>query len=114
MGIKETRREGADNIAANLKRLMNWRRLVDRPGDWFEVLRVERERINAAVPADDIERMMRHGHAGPARSVFHRDLTVFFLVGGAELSWRMKVALGIRRSHFDLAFAVQIPFRDSD
>src|ERR1700737_5467613 len=111
MSIEQTRREGADNIAANLKRLMNWRRLVHRPGDWLEILRVERERINVAVPADDIERMMRHRHAGPARTVFHQDLNIFFLVDRIELTWRMKVALGIRRTHFNLPSAVKKPFR---
>src|SRR5439155_22891359 len=74
MGIEQTRCEGADNIAANLKRLMNRRRLVHCPGDWLEILSVEREWINVAVPAHDIEWMMRHRHAGPARSVFHQDL----------------------------------------
>src|ERR1700737_3043902 len=107
MGIEQTRREGADNIAANLKRLMNWRGLVHRPGDWLEILGIERERINVAIPADDIERMMRHRHAGPARSVFHQDLNVFFPVDRIELTWRVKVALRIGGAHFDLALLIQ-------
>src|SRR5438477_10541707 len=114
MGIEQAWREGADNIATNLKRLMDWRRLVHGPGDRLEILRVERERINVTVPAHDIERMMRHRHAGPAWTVFHQNLSVLFLVDGIELGRRVKIALGIRRAHFNLAFAVHITLRDSD
>ena len=86
---------------------------MDRAGDRFEILRVERERINVAVPADDIERIMRHRHAGPARAIFHQNLGVFFFVDRVELGRPVKIALGIRRAHFDLAFLIQIAFRNS-
>src|SRR5260370_9153153 len=68
MGIEQPWREGADNIAANLKRLMDWRRLVHRPGDWLQTLRGERERITVTVPPPDIERTMHHRHPPPART----------------------------------------------
>src|SRR6185503_14642923 len=80
MGIEQARRERADNVTANLKRLMDGRWLVNRAGNRLEILGVERERINVAIPANDIERMMRHRHARPARSVLHQDLGIFFLV----------------------------------
>src|SRR6266849_3984608 len=69
MGIEKARRESANDVTANLKRLMNGRRLMDRAGDRLEVLRVEGEWINVAVPANNIEGMMCHRHARPARPV---------------------------------------------
>ena len=63
MRIEKARRKGADDVATNLKRLMDRRRLMHRAGDRLEILRVERERIKIAIPADGIERMMRQRHA---------------------------------------------------
>ena len=74
MIIEQARGEGADDVTANLEGLMNRRRLMDGAGDRLEVLRVERERINEAVPADDVERMMRVHHPRPARAIFHEHL----------------------------------------
>src|SRR6266513_3715769 len=111
MGIEKARRERADNVSANLKRLMDWRRLMNRAGDRFEILGVERERINVSVPADDIERMMRHCYAGPARAVLDQNFRVLFLVDCVQLTRSMKIALGIRSAHFDLAFLIQITLR---
>src|SRR5438477_1081294 len=54
MGIEKTRRERADNVSANLKRLMDRGRLMNRAGDRFEILGVKRERINVSIPADNI------------------------------------------------------------
>src|SRR5262245_24336080 len=71
MRIEQTWRKGADYITANLKCLMDRRRLVDRYVDPLEVLSIKRERINVAIPSDDIERMMGHRHLSPARAVFH-------------------------------------------
>src|SRR5215470_5087359 len=55
MCIEQARRKCADDITANLESLMDRRRLVDRASDRLEILRVKRERINVAVPADHIE-----------------------------------------------------------
>ena len=82
-------------------------------GDRFEILGVKCERINVAVPTDDIERMMSHRYAGPARAVLNQDFRVLFLVDCIELSRAVKIALRIRRSHFDLAFLIQITLRNS-
>ena len=57
--VQLPRRERADDEAVALERLMNRRRLMDRAGERLEILRVERERINDPVPADDVERMLR-------------------------------------------------------
>src|SRR5205823_2235569 len=114
MGIEKTRRERADNVSANLKRLMDRGRLMNRAGDRFEILGVKRERINVSIPADNIERMMRHGHARPAGSIFHQNLGVPFLVDWIQLGRSVKVAFGIRRAHLNLTFAIQIAFRNPD
>src|SRR5881392_4062228 len=113
MGIEKTRRESADDVTTNLKGLMDWGRLMNGAGDRLEILGVKGERINVSVPTDDIERMMRHRHAGPTWAVFHQNLSVFCLVDRIQLGRSVKIALGIWRTHFDLAFAVQIAFRNS-
>src|SRR6185295_20246248 len=114
MGIEQARREGANNIAANLKRLMDGRWLVNGAGDRLEVLGVEREWVNVTIPANNIERMMRHRYARPPRAVFHEDLGVLFFVDHIQFRRPVKIALRIRRPHFNLTFAIQIAFRDSD
>src|SRR5437588_13076350 len=106
MGIEKARRERADNVSPNLKRLMDWRRLMNRAGDRFEILGVKRERINVSIPADNIERMMRHGHTRPTGSIFHQNLGVPFMVDQIQLGRSVKVAFGIRRANFNLTFAV--------
>src|SRR5213078_948910 len=55
MRIEHAWRKCADDITANLECLMDRRRLVNRPGDRFEVLCIKCEWINVAIPADDIE-----------------------------------------------------------
>ena len=49
--------------------------------------------------------MMRHRHARPARAIFHQNLGVLLLVDRDQFGRPVKIALGIRRAHFDLAFA---------
>src|SRR5579864_3534431 len=93
---------------------MDRRRLMDRAGNRLEILGVESEWINVSIPADDIERMMRHRHASPAWTVLHQNFSVFFFVDRVDLGRTVKIALRIRRTHFDLAFAVQVTFRNSD
>ena len=75
MRIEKARRERADDIAANLKGLMDRRRLMDRAGDRLEILRVECERIDDSHPSRRrIERMMRQRHARQARAIFHQNI----------------------------------------
>src|SRR5438552_19040138 len=113
MGIEKTRRESADDVATNLKGLMDWGRLMNGAGDRLEILGVKRERINITVPTDDIERMMRHRHAGPAWAVLDQNFRILLLVDCVQLARSMKIALGIRSAHFDLAFLIQITLRNT-
>ena len=62
MRIEHPRRECADDEAVGFERLMNRRRLVDRPGDRFKVVGVEGERIDKAIPTNDVEWMVRLPH----------------------------------------------------
>src|SRR3712207_7310039 len=50
------------------------RRLVDPAGDRLEVGDVEGPRVEVAVPADDVERVVRVDVPGPAAPVLHVDL----------------------------------------
>src|SRR5205823_616934 len=76
MIIEHARRKGADDVAADLESLMDRRRLMDRAGNRLEILRIEGKGINEAVPAENIERVMRMHHPCPARAVFYEDLNV--------------------------------------
>ena len=51
-------------------------------------------------------------HARPARAILHQNLHVFFLVDREHLGRAVKIALGIGRAHFDLAFVIQIALRN--
>src|SRR5438067_5725919 len=113
MGVEQAWRERAHNVTANFKRLMDWWRLMNCAGDRFEILGVERERINVSIPANDIEGMMRHRYAGPARAVLDQNFRILLLVDCVQLARSMKIALGIRRAHFDLAFLIQITLRNA-
>src|SRR5206468_53410 len=64
--IQQARRERANDVTANLECLMDRRRLVNRASNRLEILRIKREWINVAIPADHIEGMMRHRHLSPA------------------------------------------------
>src|SRR5205807_9744454 len=79
-----------------------------------EILRIKGERINKSIPADDVERMMRHRYHSPARAVFDQNFGVAFFVDRVQLSWPVQIALGIGRAHFDLTFFIYIALRNSD
>ena len=58
------RQEVADHEVPALEDLVHRRRLVDLAGDRHVVVDVERVGVEAAVPADDVERVGRVGHPG--------------------------------------------------
>ena len=63
-GSRPCAAEVADHEVPALEDLVHRRRLVDPAGDRHEVLDVERVRVEAAVPADHVERVRRVGHPG--------------------------------------------------
>src|SRR5439155_27156268 len=69
--IEQARRKCAHNVTANLKRLMDRRRLMHRAGDRLEILRVKSKRIKITIPADGIEWIMRERDARETRTVLH-------------------------------------------
>src|SRR5947209_4970538 len=114
MIIKHPWRESADYIAANLEGLVDRRRLMDRAGDRLEILGVKSKRVNVAVPANDIERMMGVDNSRPAWAVFYQHRNVFLLVDNQGLGRTVEVTLGIRRAHSNLTFQVQVTARDAN
>src|SRR5260370_14156599 len=56
--------EGADDKPGRIKSLMDRRRLVERAGDWLEVVGIKRVRVKHAIPTDYVEGMMGEGVAG--------------------------------------------------
>ena len=63
-----------------LERLVHRRRLVDAPDDRLEVVDVERPRIEEAVPAHDVERVVVEHHFGEAVVLLDDDREVALLV----------------------------------
>src|SRR5207248_10571123 len=104
MSIEQARRKCANNVAANLKGLMNRWRLMHGSGDRLEILSVERERIKITIPADRIEGMMRERHPREPRAVLHQNIDIFLFVDGEQLGRRAEIALRVRRAHFNSAF----------
>ena len=113
------RAEVADHEVGALEDLVHRRRLVDLAGDRHEVLDVERVGVEAAVPADHVERVRRVGDpgadqaGGAVASVLDQHLHV-----GATLDERFdraeQVALAVRRVLQELAEPGEVALRRGD
>ena len=112
------RHEVADHEAAALEHLMHGRRLVHPSGDRLEVRDVERVRVQAAVPADHIERVGRVHVPGaddlPARGpVLDQHVHI-----GARFADRLagpvQVPFAVRRMLQELPVPGQVPLRRRD
>src|SRR3954470_746807 len=114
VSVEQARSKRADNITANLEGLMDGRGLMHRPCNRLEILSIKGEGVDVTIPSDDIERMMRIRDTGPTRTILNQNLDIFVLVDGEKFGRPMQIALGIRRSHSDLALVIQITRRDSD
>src|SRR5204862_7652491 len=98
------RRKCADHVTAYFKGLMDRLRLMQCSSDRLEILRVECEWVEIAVPADRIEGMLCQGPPRKSRSIFYTNINTFLLVDCDYLPRRVKIALRIPRAHFDLPF----------
>ena len=112
------RQEVADHEVVALEDLVHRRRLVDLAGDRHEVLDVERVGVEAAVPADHVERVGRVGHPGAddARR-WSRCLTstsTSVALGQERLGRAVQVALAVRRVLEQLPVAGQVALRRRD
>src|ERR1043166_6437824 len=106
MRIHHARRKCAHNISANLERLMSRWRLMDRAGDRLEILRVESEWVEIAVPSDRIERMMRQRHPRESRSIFYENIDILLPIDRNQLARTMEIPLRVGRAHFDLPLVI--------
>jgi hypothetical protein len=88
--------ERADHEVAGLEGLVDGRRLVHPPGDRLEVADGEAERPQVAIPADQVERVMRVVVGGDAIGAPHLDRELTTVLARCHELRRMDVALGIR------------------
>ena len=97
-----------------LEGLVRRRRHVDPPGDRLEVTDVERPRIDVAVPADDVERVVVE-HVG-LEAVLDPELDDVLAAVRVrlELDWRMQVAVVVGSVLEQLAVLVPVAARDLD
>jgi hypothetical protein len=115
MVIQEPRGERADDEATvALEGLVDGRRLVDGAGDRLEIVRVERERVDATVPADDVERVVHQCVSREPGAVLDDDGVIAFFIAGEQLTRAMDVAFAERGTESELAVVVQIAIRKSE
>ena len=111
------RQEVADHEVVALEDLVHRRRLVHLAGDRHVVVDVERVGVEAAVPADHVERVGRVGHPGAddagAGAVLDQHLDVVAL-GEERLGRAVQVALAVRRVLEELPVAGQVALRRRD
>src|SRR5258707_14759551 len=112
--VEHARCKRANNISANLECLMDRRRLMHRARDRLEILRVERERIEIAVPAERVERMMGQGHTGESRSILDENIDILLLIDRNDFARTMKIALRVRGAHLNLPLVIQVTLRNPD
>src|SRR6059058_786976 len=106
--------ERTDNEVLALEGLVRGRRLVDAAGDRLEVVDRESPRIEVAVPADDVERVVVDDIRLVAAAHAYLDGELAGLAHGVQLSRRMDVAVVVRRAFHDLAVVVAVAPRDLD
>ena len=118
--------EVADHEAAALEDLVHRRRLVHLARQRHEVGDVEHVGVEAAVPADHVEGVVRHevdragDAAGAVAAVLEVDLdagarrVVARVVGEERLGGHAQVALAVRRVLQELALRGEIPLRRAD
>ena len=87
---------------------------MDGAGDRLEVVGVEGVRIDHAVPADHVERMIGQGVARQPRAVLDQHRYVFFAVDDIRLARPVQIALAIRGAEAKLAVGIEIARRRHD
>src|SRR6267378_2292135 len=112
--VEHARCKRANNISTNLECLMDRWRLMNRACDRLEILRVERERIEIAVPADRVEWMMGQRHTGESRSILDENIDVFLLIDRNYFARTMKIALRVGGTHLNLPLVIQVTLRNPD
>src|SRR5207302_10797101 len=112
--VELARTEGADHEVPTGEGLVRGRRLVDAAGDRLEVVDRERPRIEIAVPADDVERVVvEQIRLVPAANAhLHRELAL--LADRSQLERRVDVAVVVRRALDDLGGLVAVAPRGLD
>src|SRR5439155_20350037 len=100
--------------AGSAECLMDGRRLVDSTGDRLKIVSIKRERVNHAVPADDIEGMLAERVARQPATVLDENRCVAFAVDDLRLLRTVEISLAVRGAEPHLAVRVQIAIRDDD
>src|SRR3954467_8099870 len=88
--VEEPRSKRADNVTADLERLVNRRRQVNSTRQWLKIIRVERKWIDETIPADDIAWMMGHNHPRQPGTVLHQDRVVALAIDGVQFARPVK------------------------
>ncbi len=110
--VEQPRDERAHHEAVGRERLMHRRGLMQRPGDRLEVVNRKRERIIAAVPADDVQRVMVQRDFGEQIPLLDDDAELAAFVVGLQFRRPADVPLAVRGMLHQLAFLRQVTIRE--
>ena len=111
MMIQMSRRESAHDESAAFKRLLIRRRQMNRSCQRFEIPGVERVGIKKTVPADDVERMLRHDNTREPATVLDQQRRVARIVDRPQFGWSVEVSFIERSSQHQLAVGIEVAGR---
>ena len=112
--VELARAERADHEVLALEGLVRGRRHVDAPRDRLEVVDRERPRVDVAVPAHDVERVVVEDVGLVAVADAHLDLELAALAVRLQLGRRVDVAVVVGRVLEQLPVLVAVAPRDLD
>ncbi len=112
--VELARTERADDEVRPFERLVRGRRHVDAACDRLEVVDRERPRVDVAVPADDVERVVVDHVRLIAVADAHLDDELAPLTMRLQLGRGMDVPVVVRRVLHQLPVLVAIALRDRD
>ena len=112
--VELARTERADHEVAPGEGLVRRRRLVDAARDRLEIVDRERPRIEIAVPADDVERVIVEQVGLVPVADAHLDRELAALTVRVQLRGRVDVPVVVRGALHDLAVLVAVAARDLD
>src|SRR4051794_18716938 len=112
--VELPRAERADHEVPAGEGLVGRRRLVDAAGDRLEVVDRERPRVEVAVPADDVERVVVDDVGLVAAADADLDRVLAVLAHRVQLGRWVDVAVVVRRALHQLAVLVPVAARDLD
>src|SRR5262249_29509630 len=114
VGVEHSRRKRAKNEAGCVEGLLHGRRLVHGARDRLKIVGVEGKRVDHAVPADHVERMLGKRVARQPAAILDEYRRGAFPVDDLNLIRGVEIALAVWSAEAKLAVRIQIAVWDHD